>query len=75
MSYHAIGKEAWEDLPGIFDNPELADTLDCDTQFWAYTYTFDSVAQPGKRCVMNAGVSYSKLTGRFTKYLQSEQTA
>jgi len=72
MSYHAIGKEAWDALPNIFSDTELAKTLQGGEKFWAYTYMFPSTAQPGATCVINAGVSYSALTGLFTKYVQSE---
>lgn len=72
MSYHAIGKEAWDNLPNIFSDTELADTLKGGERFWAYTYMFPSTAQEGKTCVMSAGVQYSALTGLFTKYVKSE---
>lgn len=72
MSYHAIGREAWEALPNIFSDAETAEGLKDGTKFWAYTYMFPSTAIPGKTCVMEAGVSYSKLTGLFTKYVKSE---
>lgn len=71
MGYHAIGKEEWEALPNIFSDPELARTLDVDANFWCYTYMFPSTAQPGKHCVIEAGVSYSRLTSLFTKYIRS----
>ena len=72
MSYHGIGKERWDALPNIFSDTELAETLKGGEHFWAYTYMMPSKAQPGATCVMNAGISYSALTGLFTKYVQSE---
>lgn len=71
MSYHAIGKERWDALPNVFGDTELAAILKGGETFWAYTYMFPSVSQPGKTCHMEAGVSYSKLTGLFTKYVQA----
>jgi len=72
MSYHAIGKDRWEELPNIFLDTELAETLEGGERFWAYSYMFPSTAQPGATCHMEAGISYSKLTGLFTKYVKSE---
>ncbi len=112
MSYHAIGKEAWQELPNIFSDSELAATLKGGERFWAYTYTFphrflatvripiepeevkgevrDSVELTVDTrycseeflnrldaeiiyhtCTMEAGISYSALTGLFTKYVHN----
>lgn len=69
MSYHAIGMEAWQTLPNVFADPEFAATLKGGERFWAYTYMFPSTAQPDMMVTMEAGVSYSALTGLFTKYV------
>lgn len=37
MTYHAIGKEEWQKLPGMFYNAELAETLDQDQIWWCHT--------------------------------------
>lgn len=75
MSYHAIGKQGWDELPNIFGNSELAAALEADPtlprDFWCYMYMFPSTAQPGRTCVMDAGIRYSSLTGLFTKYIKS----
>jgi len=72
MSYHGIGKEAWEALPNIFDEPEVAKTLQGGERFWAYTYMFPHSTNPDVVCTMEAGISYSKMTGLFTKYVHGK---
>lgn len=69
--YHAIGKDAWDALPSVFADPALAETVNDGETFWAYTYMFPHATRENVTCVMHAGVSYSKLTGLFTKYLKA----
>ncbi len=71
MSRHAMGKEAWEALPNIFSDSKLAEGLEDGARLWSYTYMFPSTAQPGRTCIMDAGVSYSRSTGLFTKWIQN----
>jgi hypothetical protein len=73
--YQAIGKEEWEALPNIIDNPDLAATLNGGETFWAYTYMFPHATRAGVTCTMEAGISYSKMTGLFTKYVQAVEEA
>ena len=73
MSYHGIGKEAWEALPKIFDAPEVAETLVGGERFWAYTYLFPHSTATDVVCTMEAGISYSNMTGLFTKYVQAKE--
>jgi hypothetical protein len=70
MPYTAIGKEVWDDLPGLFDDPATAGTLTSNKCYWCYTYMIPSDALVGTMITMEAGISYSKLTGRFSKYVQ-----
>lgn len=79
MSYHAIGKEAWDELPNLFGNTELATALEADPtlprHWWGYTYMIPHSRREGVRCHMEAGITYSPLTGLFTKTLQNKGTA
>jgi hypothetical protein len=70
MPYNAIGKEEWEALPGLFDNPAVADTLTSNKCYWCYTYMIPSDAIVGTTITLEAGISYSKMTSRFSKYVQ-----
>jgi len=68
--YHGLGQEAWDELPGLFVNPELADTLDEDTEWWVYTYMFPSTAQPGKTAGFDCVVKFRKNDHTFKKVLR-----
>lgn len=68
--YHAIGKEAWDNLPSIFQNLDRAAQLDGDTVWWCWTNQFPSNAQPGKICVVDLGISFRKSDNTFKKIYQ-----
>lgn len=78
--YHAIGKEEWDNLPTMFLNSVLAEQLDKDENWWCYTnmtpHAHRTKYEPlldehaAIICEMKHGVSYSKSTGYFTKFMQ-----
>ena len=70
MSYHAIGKEEWDKLPSLFQNPELADKLEEDTEWWVYMYMFPSVSQPGKTVGFDCLIQFRKSDSSFKKVLK-----
>lgn len=70
MSYHAIGMEAWQELPGLFVNDEIAKTLDEDTEWWSYTYSFLSAAQEGKVLTFDCVVKFRKSDHSFKKVMR-----
>lgn len=70
MSYHAVGKYVWDELPSLFQNPALAETLEEDTIWWVYTYMFPSESQPGKTCAFDCLIQFRKSDNSFKKVLQ-----
>jgi hypothetical protein len=69
--YEAIGMNEWKALPNIFSDTEFAKTLDGNTNFCSYNYSIPSEVVPDKLFELYGGISYSKLTGLFTKYIGS----
>jgi hypothetical protein len=65
--YHAIGKDRWDQLPGLFQNSALADQLDADTEWWCWTNMFPSISQPGRTCTVDLKISFRKSDGSFKK--------
>lgn len=73
--YHAIGKEAWDELPSMFSNAELADKLTEDCAWWTYTYMFPHDYRVDKNgeplmCEMEAWIRFTKSDGVFKKVLR-----
>ena len=69
--YHAIGKERWDQLPGMWQDAQLADQLEGDTEWWCWTNMFPSTGQPGKTCVMDMSINFRKSDGSFKKTCRS----
>ena len=67
MSYENIGQKAWDAKPNIFGDPAFAEALEAkpgsETRWVSYTYNVNGIP-------MEAGVSYSSLTGLFTKFVR-----
>lgn len=75
MTYHAIGKEKWQALPGLFHNSELANTLEEDTEWWCYSYMIPHKFRTDKNneplpCHMECWIGFCKRDHTFKKFLK-----
>ena len=75
ITYHACGKQRWDELPAMFSDAELAAQLDEDAEFWAYTYSFPHKFRTGAdgealQCTMEAWIKFRKSDGVFKKVLK-----
>jgi len=73
--YHAIGKDKWIALPGLFPNPELAATLENDKIWWCWMLSYphdflkNSDGSP-QTCTMDYGIKYGASTKMFWKFMR-----
>ena len=64
--YHALGKEEYDKLPGLFTNSDLAKTLDGDQEWWCYTYMFPHNTRD-LTCTVDMLIKFRKSDGMFWK--------
>jgi len=81
-NYHAIGMEAYNALPNLFNNADLADELEADELWWSHTTMFPHsskswrVDADGRRYLVNEPAYHNAtcVMEHFIKYEHSTKT-